>query len=89
MALLLFPRNGALFDVTHTTAPIIRDMLECPDAADYVRRLSGGKPGPLSGKTPWSAQSDFQTVKVCGGTFAGSMTEQVNGEKVAGRDADD
>ena len=77
-------RNGELFDITHKTAPTVRDVLERPDTADYVRSVPGENLGPVSDKTPWLAPCDFQAVKACGVTFAGSMVERVIEEQAAG-----
>jgi fumarylacetoacetate (FAA) hydrolase family protein len=77
-------RNGGLFDITYRSAPTVRDVLERPDTADYVRCAPGENLGPISQTTPWLAPCDFQAVKACGVTFAGSMVERVIEEQAAG-----
>ncbi len=77
-------RNGELFDITHKTAPTVRDVLERPDTAGYVRSAPGENLGPVTETTAWLAPCDFQAVKACGVTFAGSMVERVIEEQAAG-----
>ena len=76
-------RDGTVFDITSKAAPTVRDILERDDAADYVRSADGvalGSPGAVT----WLAPCDFQAVKACGVTFAGSMVERVIEEQAAG-----
>lgn len=77
-------RDGQLVDITSKTAPTTRDILEREDAADHVRNAPGEPLGPLDGGHIWFAPCDFQAVKACGVTFAGSMVERVIEEQAAG-----
>ena len=78
-------RDGQLIDITSQTAPTVRDILERDDAADYVRNAPGKTIGALEGEDyDWLAPCDFQAVKACGVTFAGSMVERVIEEQAAG-----
>ncbi|WP_226781345.1 fumarylacetoacetate hydrolase family protein [Oceaniglobus trochenteri] len=74
-------RDGALVDITSATAPTVRDVLELDNPADHVRTAEGT---PVSGDWSWLAPCDFQAVKACGVTFAGSMVERVIEEQAAG-----
>lgn len=80
-------RDGALVDITAREAPTTRDILERADAAAYVRQATGRVLGPvaaLPGEVSWLAPCDFQAIKACGVTFAGSMVERVIEEQAAG-----
>jgi len=77
-------RDGHIFDITSKTAPTTRDILERDDTADYVRNTSGTDLGPVGNVRTWLAPCDFQAVKACGVTFAGSMVERVIEEQAAG-----
>ena len=77
-------RDGQLVDITSRAAPTVRDILERDDAADYVRDAPGEPLGPPDGGHAWLAPCDFQAVKACGVTFAGSMVERVIEERAAG-----
>ncbi|MCV6574913.1 MAG: fumarylacetoacetate hydrolase family protein [Cohaesibacter sp.] len=80
-------RDGHLVDITSKEAPTVRDVLEREDAADYVRDAQGQVLCPvdaLSSDISWLAPCDFQAVKACGVTFAGSMVERVIEEQAAG-----
>lgn len=77
-------RDGQLIDITSKTAPTVRDIMERDDTADYVRRTPGNVLGPLDAGHNWLAPCDFQAVKACGVTFAGSMVERVIEEQAAG-----
>lgn len=77
-------RDGQLVDITAQTAPTVRDILERSDAAQYVQTAAGTPIGPLDHPHDWLAPCDFQAVKACGVTFAGSMVERVIEEQAAG-----
>lgn len=83
-------RENRVFDITSRAAPTVRDICEMEDPAGYVRTASGIEIGALdeffvdgSAWTPL-APIDFQAVKACGVTFAGSMVERVIEEQAAG-----
>lgn len=80
-------RDGHIFDITSKTAPTTRDILERDDTADYVRNTPGTDLGPVGNVRTWLAPCDFQAVKACGVTFAGSMVERVIEEQAAGNPA--
>jgi fumarylacetoacetate (FAA) hydrolase family protein len=80
-------RDGQLVDITSKNAPTVRDILELEDPATYVGQAVGQVIGPIDGEHEWLAPCDFQAVKACGVTFAGSMVERVIEEQAAG-DAD-
>ncbi|MCV6600669.1 MAG: fumarylacetoacetate hydrolase, partial [Cohaesibacter sp.] len=76
-----------MVDITSSEAPTVRDVLEREDAADYVRDAYGQVLCPvdaLSSDISWLAPCDFQAIKACGVTFAGSMVERVIEEQAAG-----
>ncbi len=92
-------RGDRVIDITHSTAPTMRDLLERDDLVPYLRAASGEDIGALSdlvaGSTMTAGPDDFrllapcdlQAVKASGVTFAASMVERVIEEKAAG-DAD-
>jgi fumarylacetoacetate (FAA) hydrolase family protein len=90
-------RDGAVFDITSSDAPTMRDLLEIADPVGYVRatpgeRLAGldeiiaaSRPGEDDVNiTRLLAPVDLQAIKACGVTFAGSMIERVIEERAAG-----
>ncbi len=92
-------RRDQVVDITSITVPTMRDLLEMPDPAEYVRGLEGDVICTLSDLTATSTETadenalrllspcDLQAVKACGVTFAESMVERVIEEQAAG-DAD-
>ena len=82
-------RNGRLLDITNSTAPLVRDVVELDDPVDYVQRVDGeyvGASDETNGEKPWTmlAPCDLQAVKACGVTFSGSMVERVIEEQASG-----
>lgn len=85
-------REGRVLDITSRTAPLVRDVIEMEDPADYVRGAAGediGATGEIAGgaegdRPHWLAPCDLQAVKACGVTFAQSMVERVIEEQAAG-----
>lgn len=77
-------RKGHLFDITSRDAPTVRDVLERDDAAAYVKAASGEDLGPLAAFSELLSPADFQAIKACGVTFAGSMVERVIEEQAGG-----
>ncbi len=77
-------RDNHLVNITDRAAPTVRDILERDDAVEYVRSAPGKYQWPLNGDHRWLAPCDFQAIKACGVTFAGSMVERVIEEQAAG-----
>ena len=80
-------RNGQVLDITNEHAPTVSDVLERPDAADYVRAVPGeplGRVADLGHALRPLAPCDLAAIKACGVTFAGSMVERVIEERAAG-----
>ncbi|HAT87963.1 MAG TPA: fumarylacetoacetate hydrolase [Rhizobiales bacterium] len=80
-------RKGQLVDITCREAPTVRDIVEREDAASYVANAPGTELGPIATLPEgisWLAPCDFQAIKACGVTFAGSMVERVIEEQAAG-----
>ncbi len=87
-------RDGDLWDITSTIAPVVRDIAEMDNPAAYVQSAPGVKVGPLAAiaankvgdltRPHLLAPCDMQAVKACGVTFARSMVERVIEEKAAG-----
>lgn len=85
-------RDWRLFDITSAMAPTVRDILERPDAAQYVKSAPGKDLGPvevfaaIGERAPnrLLAPCDLQAIKACGVTFASSMVERVIEEQAAG-----
>ncbi|WP_027834125.1 fumarylacetoacetate hydrolase family protein [Maritalea myrionectae] len=85
-------RDWHLFDITCAEAPTVRDILERPDAAQYVKSAPGKDLGPvevfaaIGERAPnrLLAPCDLQAIKACGVTFASSMVERVIEEQAAG-----
>jgi fumarylacetoacetate (FAA) hydrolase family protein len=87
-------RDGHVVDITSQVAPMVADICEMEDPAEYVRSAPGNvigraeaiarnRPGDLS-MPHFLAPCDMQAVKACGVTFARSMVERVIEEKAAG-----
>jgi len=86
-------RDGLLYDVTSTTTPTMRDLLEMQDPAEFVCEQGGELLGRLDyfmsrprgiGEPHLLAPFDLQAVKACGVTFARSLIERVIDERSAG-----
>lgn len=80
-------RDGLLIDITTRVAPTVRDVLERDDATDYLAGVSGEPLGPVESppaELQWLTPCDFQAIKACGVTFAGSMVERVIEERASG-----
>jgi len=87
-------RDGVVFDITSRAAPLVADICAMKDPAAYVRGAAGKVIGTLDDlmATPVGDMSvshllapcDFQAIKACGVTFAGSMVERVIEERAAG-----
>lgn len=90
-------RGGIVFDITSFEAPTVRDVLEMPNPADYIRTVAGAELCTVEKLAAANsvnkndlhllAPCDLQAVKACGVTFASSMVERVIEEQAAG-DAD-
>ncbi len=89
--------DGAVFDITSTAAPTMRDLLELDDPAGFIKYAQATELGQLdeiagnswthrgdSGRIHLLAPFDLQAVKACGVTFAQSMVERVIEEKAKG-----
>lgn len=89
--------DGAVFDITGTDAPTMRDLLEMDDPAGFINGTGGLELGKLdeitgnswthrgdAGRMHLLAPFDLQAVKACGVTFAQSMVERVIEEKAKG-----
>ena len=87
-------RDGRVYDITCTNAPVVSDICEMADPASFVRSADGRELGALDDvaanspgdvrKVHFLAPCDLQAVKACGVTFAGSMVERVIEERAAG-----
>ncbi len=80
-------REDRVVDITCAQAPTVRDILERDDAAQYVRAADSidlGSVSDIGGSIKLLAPCDFQSIKACGVTFAGSMVERVIEEQAAG-----
>ncbi|MGO1119211.1 fumarylacetoacetate hydrolase family protein [Rhodovibrionaceae bacterium A322] len=86
-------RDGRVIDVTCKAAPLVRDICEMAEPAEYLRNASGTDLGSLaeiaanapgSDRTHFLAPCDLQSIKACGVTFASSMVERVIEERAAG-----
>ncbi|MCA0340524.1 MAG: fumarylacetoacetate hydrolase, partial [Proteobacteria bacterium] len=86
-------REGVLVDITSSTAPTMRDLLELDDPVGFVRAETGSRIGRLEEVLAASGQKDaarllapcdLQAIKACGVTFARSMIERVIEERAAG-----
>jgi len=87
-------RDGQVFDITSSTAPMVRDVCEMDDPAGYVRAAKGVSLGSVDEilaapvgdlqRVHLLAPCDLQAVKACGVTFANSMVERVIEEQAEG-----
>lgn len=87
-------RGDRVIDITGIAAPLVRDVCEMENPADYVTGAEGYDLGSLSQiaanpvgdpeTTHFLAPCDLQAIKACGVTFARSMVERVIEEKAAG-----
>lgn len=87
-------RDGAVWDITSRTAPLVRDICEMERPADYVQQVEGSRIASLGDLLSARvgdllvphllAPCDLQAVKACGVTFAGSMVERVIEERAGG-----
>ncbi|MBL4614260.1 MAG: fumarylacetoacetate hydrolase family protein [Magnetovibrio sp.] len=87
-------RDDQLIDITNKTAPLVRDICEMENPAEYVRNATGPVLGALADiatapvddqdRIHLLAPCDLQSVKACGVTFAASMLERVIEEQAAG-----
>jgi len=87
-------RGERVIDITGIAAPLVRDVCEMENPADYVTGVEGNDLGSLSQiaanpvgdpeTTHFLAPCDLQVIKACGVTFARSMVERVIEEKAAG-----
>lgn len=89
--------NSSVIDITSTSAPTMRDLLEREDALSYVANNNGDLVCPLGELEHASldadsnpdrlhvlAPNDLQAVKAAGVTFARSMVERVIEERAKG-----
>jgi fumarylacetoacetate (FAA) hydrolase family protein len=87
-------RDGIVYDITSSEAPLVRDICEMDDPVAYVRNAGGEQLCHLdsllenspsdNAKPHLLAPCDLQAVKACGVTFANSMLERVIEEQAAG-----
>ena len=80
-------RDGTLLDITSRESATTRDVLEKGDTTEFVRTCVGNPLADITDIPPsikWLAPCDFQAIKACGVTFAGSMIERVIEEQAAG-----
>ena len=80
-------RDGTLLDITSRESATTRDVLEKGDTTEFVRTCVGNPLAAITDIPPsikWLAPCDFQAIKACGVTFAGSMIERVIEEQAAG-----
>jgi fumarylacetoacetate (FAA) hydrolase family protein len=90
-------RDGALIDITSRDAPTVRDVMETPDPAAFVRAAKGEAIGTLDdiAAASWESEYDdarasllapvdLQAVKAAGVTFAVSLLERVIEEQARG-----
>ncbi|MBV32493.1 MAG: fumarylacetoacetate hydrolase [Porticoccaceae bacterium] len=80
-------RDGTLLNITSRESATTRDVLEKSDTTEFVRTCVGDPLAAVTDIPPsikWLAPCDFQAIKACGVTFAGSMIERVIEEQAAG-----
>lgn len=94
--LVVTVRNGQVFDITSPAAPLVRDVCEMTNPADYVRAAEGIPIGTLDDIAANSATArdnarplllspvDLQAVKASGVTFVVSLLERVIEEQARG-----
>ena len=90
---LALHRNGDLIDITSSTSPTMRDLLERDDLPGYLATVAGTLIAPLADLDRHEpaaddlhllSPADLQAIKACGVTFARSMIERVIEERAAG-----
>ena len=92
---LVYLREGNVYDITSSTIPTMRDLLELDNIEEYLNNVEGKKLTSIKNllsldlnkkKSELSllAPCDFQAIKACGVTFAKSMIERVIEERVNG-----
>lgn len=90
-------RDRRVIDITSREAPTMRDLLERDDRLAFLTGVQGEDLGSLEEINTntlkedgprWLAPCDFQAIKACGVTFAGSMVERVIEERAAGSAAE-
>ena len=90
---LALHRNGDLIDITSSTSPTMRDLLERDDLPAYLATVAGTLIAPLADLDRHEpapddlhllSPADLQAIKACGVTFARSMIERVIEERAAG-----
>lgn len=86
-------RDGRVLDISCQSAPLVRDICEMAEPADYVCQVEGVDIGSVEeiasnacdlAKLHFLAPCDLQSIKACGVTFASSMVERVIEEQAAG-----
>lgn len=87
-------RDGDIVDITNNATPLVRDICELDDPAQFVRDADGPALGSVDeiltnpvgdiARTHLLAPCDLQSIKACGVTFASSMVERVIEEQAAG-----
>jgi fumarylacetoacetate (FAA) hydrolase family protein len=83
-----------VFNIPSRAAPLVADICAMEDPAAYVRGAAGQAVGVLDdlmaapvgdmSAPHLLAPCDFQAIKACGVTFAGSMVERVIEERAGG-----
>ena len=90
---LALHRDGDLIDITSSTSPTMRDLLERDDLPAYLATVAGTLIAPLAALDQHEpaadslhllSPADLQAIKACGVTFARSMIERVIEERAAG-----
>lgn len=87
-------RDGNVLDITAKQAPMVRDICEMVNPAEYIGNASGTVLGSVEqivanlvgdpDQIHFLAPADLQSIKACGVTFASSMVERVIEEQAAG-----
>ncbi|MBL1406383.1 MAG: fumarylacetoacetate hydrolase family protein [Rhizobiales bacterium] len=90
-------RDNKLIDITHKTAPTVRDICEMDNPADYVSNAQGVEicsvdellqantiPKSVTDKAELLSPIDLQAVKASGVTFVVSLLERVIEEQAMG-----
>ena len=92
---LVYLRDGDVYDITSSTIPTMRDLLELNNIDEYLKGFEGKRLISINDLLSLSlkkensqlsllAPCDFQAIKACGVTFAKSMVERVIEERSAG-----
>ena len=92
---LVYLRDGNVYDITSSTIPTMRDLLELNNIDEYLNKFEGQRLISINDLLSISlkkdnsqfsllAPCDFQAIKACGVTFAKSMVERVIEERSAG-----